>query len=105
MLFVELNGNELFSERGGDEVDHRPAEADEKAKAAGEVRDRQVCLRGILPRFPRDHRFDSEFGKRLEPGQDGQGQALGDEKLRGFCAPGDHERRKEDARKRPDRGQ
>ena len=57
----------------------------------------------ILPRLPRDDRFDRELRQRLQPGQDRQRQPLRDQKLRGLGAPGDGECGKENAGERPDR--
>ena len=95
MLVFEGHGDEapvpFPAERRRDEVDHRPAEADEEAQAAGEVGDGEVRLRRVLAGVPGDDRFDGELRQGLQPGQDGQGQALRDQELRGLGAPGDDE--------------
>ena len=100
-------------ECSGGHINHRPAEADEQAQAAGEVGRHQrggvLNLKGVragaygLSRLPGDDRLDGKFGQRLQPGQDGQRQTLRDEKLRRFGGPGDQHRRAEHGRERPQR--
>src|SRR5439155_17818769 len=48
---------------------------------------------------------DGELGQRLQPGEDREGEALGDQELGGFRTPGDEEGRREDGGKCPQRGQ
>src|SRR5579863_509704 len=54
--------------------------------------------------MPGPDRFDGELGKGLQPGQDGESETLGDEKLRGLRGPGDHERSDQDGGRGPQRG-
>src|SRR5437667_320400 len=72
---------------------------------AGEVRDRGMGALRIPARVPGDHGFDGELRQGLQPGEDGERQALRDEELRGLRTPRDQERRRQEARKRPQRGQ
>ena len=92
-------------EEGGHEVDERPAEADEEADRAGEVRDREVDLRRVLPGLPRDDGLDRELGERLEPREDREREPLRDEELRRLGRPGDEERGEQDGGERPERGE
>jgi hypothetical protein len=36
-------------------------------------------VRGVAPGAPHDGRLDREFGQRLDPGEDGEGEPLADE--------------------------
>ena len=92
MLVLELDRDELFSESGRDEVDHRPSESDQQAEAAGEVRDHERHLRGILACLPCDHRFDGELGHGLQPRENRERQPLRNQKLRRLGTPCDRER-------------
>src|SRR5205823_10058876 len=51
VLIIETDRDYFSAEDGRDEVDHRPAEADEKTKAAGEVCNSEMRLRRVLPRL------------------------------------------------------
>src|SRR5205823_8385154 len=92
----------LFPAGGGEhEVDHRPAQAEQQPDRAGQVGDREVRALRVATRVPGDDRLDRELGQGLEPREDREGEALGDEELRGFRAPGDEKRRRENAGERP----
>jgi len=67
--------------------------------------DREVRALRVATRVPGDDRLDRELGQGLEPREDREGEALGDEELRGFRAPGDEKRRRENAGERPQGGQ
>ena len=85
-------------------VHQGPAEAEQQADRSGEVRDSELGPRRFASRVPCDDRLDREFGRSLKPRQHREGQALGDEELRRFRAPGDEERGREQGRKGPQRG-
>ena len=93
----------MAAEEGKDEIDHRPAEAEQQADRAGEIRDREVRPGGILAGLPGDHGLDGELGEGLQPRKDREGEPLGDEELRRFRAPGHEERGEQDAGERPQR--
>ena len=83
---------------GVDDPDHRPAQAGQEPQRPGEVggHQRDVAI-------PRDDGFDRELGQHLDPGEQREGESLGDVELRGLRAPGDEEGAQQHGREGPQR--
>ena len=99
MDFAKRRAGAPAMDDGGGEINQRPSETGEQAQRAGEIREQKI---GLL--FPGEDGFDGELGQRLHPRENGEGEALRDEKLRGLRAPGNQQRGKQDAGSGPQGG-
>ena len=81
-----------------DRPDGRPAQPGQEAQGAGEVggHERDVAV-------PGDDGLDRELGQHLDPGEQGEGEALRDVELRRLGAPRHDERARQDRREGPER--
>src|SRR5207247_2228432 len=68
VLGLERDGRQSFlpppaTGNREDEIDHRPAEAEEQTNRTGQIGDGEMRALGIASGFPRDDGFNGEFGK------------------------------------------